>query len=153
MEQRVRLCSASGGVLWDSGRVEAVDQKRSWFDVLTVVQRVAVVAVSVVGLVGGTALLLMNPPQDLAAFLLILVYAVSAVGVLGSVPWVRVRLGSGAQLWLGLALTFKSLSGELTTPAFQVGGLIVGVGLLVHLLVLAVIRDRSLRQGRPGVAA
>lgn len=155
-------CSGFGGVplgmvaldqLWDSGRVEVVDQKRSWFDVLAVSQRVAVVAVSVVGLVGGTALLLLNPPQDPVAFSLILVYVVSAVGVLGSIPWVRVRLGSGVQLWLGLGLTFRSSAGELETPALRIAGLIVGIGLLAHVLVLAVNRDRRLRQGRPGVAA
>ncbi|MER5997994.1 hypothetical protein [Nonomuraea angiospora] len=128
--------------------MEPVDQKRSWFDALTVPQRVIVVAVSAVGLVGGMALLLMNPPHDLAAFFLIFAFVISAAAVLRSIPWVRARLGGGSQLWLGFALTFKSLSGELTTPAFQVAGLILGIGLLTHLLVLAVIRDRRLRQGR-----
>ncbi|MBB5775727.1 hypothetical protein [Nonomuraea jabiensis] len=128
--------------------MEPVDQKRSWFDALTVPQRVIVVAVSAVGLVGGMALLLMNPPHDLAAFFLILAYVISAVAVVHSIPWGRARLGGGAQLWLGFALAFKSLSGELTTPAFRIAGLILGVGLVTHLLVLAVIRDRRLRQGR-----
>lgn len=141
------------GHLWDSESVEPVDQKRSWFDALTVPQRVVVGAVSAVGLVGGMALLLLDPPQDMAAFLLILAYVISAAAVLQSIPWVRARFGRGSQLWLGFALTFKSLSGELTTPAFQVAGLIVGVGLLTHLLVLAVIRDRRLRQGDQRITA
>ncbi|MBE1588691.1 hypothetical protein ACFPOI_54830 [Nonomuraea angiospora] len=123
--------------------MEPVDQKRSWFDALTVPQRVVVGAVSAVGLVGGMALLLMDPPQDMAAFLLILAYVISAAAVLQSIPWGRARLGRGYRLWLGFALTFKSLSGELTTPAFQVAGLIV----------LAVIRDRRLRQGDQRITA
>ncbi|WP_346113359.1 hypothetical protein [Nonomuraea maheshkhaliensis] len=94
------------------------------------------------------ALLLMNPPHDLAAFFLIAAFVISAVAVLHSIPWARARLGGGSQLWLGVALTFKSLSGELTTAAFQVAGLIVGIGLLTHLLALAVIRDRRLALGQ-----
>lgn len=43
------------GPLWDSEPVEPVDQKRSWFDALTMPQRVIVAATSAVGLVGGTA--------------------------------------------------------------------------------------------------
>ncbi|YCK33587.1 hypothetical protein ACNF49_05680 [Actinomadura sp. ATCC 39365] len=133
--------------------MEPVDQKRSWFDALTMPQRVIVAATSAVGLVGGTALLLTDPPSNLAASFLIFAYAISAVAVLQSIPWVRARVGSGTQLCLGFALTFKSLSGELATPAFQVGGLIVGIGLLADLLVRAVIRDRRLRQGRRRTAA
>ncbi|MFJ2030633.1 hypothetical protein [Streptosporangium sp. NPDC087985] len=113
-----------------------VDSK-SWFDYLSLPQKVVTITASVVGLTGGMALLLLEP-LTAPAFFLIFSFALFSVAILHSIPRIRAWFGSGYQLYMGFFLVFKSLSGELETTFFRVAALIVGVPLLVHLVVRGV---------------
>ncbi|GAA4050936.1 hypothetical protein [Nonomuraea soli] len=118
----------------------------SWFDALPMAPRYGLITVAVVGYVGGLAVLLGEPPSQLSASLLILVFAISGAVVFHSVPWVRARIGRGSQLLLGFFLVYKSLSGEFSGSVFRAVALLAGTAILLHLAALAVIRDQQLRK-------
>ncbi len=86
------------------------------------------------------ALLLIEPPAG-PAFFLILAFALFGAAVLHSIPRTRAWVGNGHQLYPGLFLVFKSLSGELETPFFRITALVVGILLLLHLVVRGVIME------------
>ncbi|WP_030919592.1 hypothetical protein [Streptosporangium amethystogenes] len=116
-----------------------VDPK-SWFDHLSLPQRIIAIIASLIGLIGGVTLLLVEPPTWPAVFL-IFVFVLFSAAILHNIPRIRAWVGSGYQLGVGFFLVFKSVSGEFETTFFRVAGLIVGVPLLVHLVIRGVIME------------
>jgi hypothetical protein len=104
-------------------------------------QRFVTIAVSLIGLVGGMALIFLDPPTTWPTFFLILAFAVFSLAILRNIPRIRAWVGGGHQLFAGIFLVFKSASGELETTFFRVTALLVGAALLVHLIVRGTISE------------
>ncbi|WP_433436115.1 hypothetical protein [Nonomuraea sp. CA-141351] len=123
--------------------MESTDRK-SWFASLSVRQRVFVIAVPLLGLVGGVVVLMAEPEAPVGFAVMIF-----ALVLLGKwVPRLRAWIGTGFQLYMGIGGVFMGLSGQLETLVARALSLIVGVSLLIHLLVRGFLLERGIRKTR-----
>ena len=123
--------------------MESADRK-SWFASLSARQRVFVIAVPLVGLVGGVVVLIAEPEAPLGFGIMIITLA-----LLGTwVQRLRAWIGSGFQLSMGIGGVSMGVSGQLETLTVRALSLILGVSLLIHLLIHGLLLERATRKTR-----